>query len=557
MSHEKRFLLAMGLTIAFLYVWFEFMVPKPKPVAVKSPVTTSATPGVSVSPTPAAASPTTTALPESVYKKPKDVEAIDTEVSFTVPDPLYTARYTNQGGVVKSVVLQKYHREVKDPESHVQVIPLGAEAKSPLGLEFTVDGVSVADETITYQTAVDRGVKTKHPRHFFADLFSKLQVEKGIAFSQDQYQSTWEINLTNTSLAPFKLGVKTFLSAALPPAKSGGFLAPKETPIRATSYINDESHHWSLEDLQKTPKIPVGDISWAGFDSQYFLLAALPEQGRWQSMDLQKTGDKEMQLSLVYPEWTLEPGKTLSYRIKLYAGPKDISALKGVAPSLDRAIDLGNWLGLVARPMLSFLRWVHGLIPNYGVAIILLTILVRLLLTPLTAMQAKSMKKMQEHKPMMDELKERFKDNKEAYSRELMTYMRTHKINPMGGCLLLLPQLPIFFALYRVLYNSIELRHEPFLFWIRDLAAHDPYFVLPALLGIAMFFQQKLTPTPSADEAQQMMMKIMPVMFTVFMLFLPAGLNLYILVSTLWGVAQQYKIQHGFSLANKSIKKVS
>jgi YidC/Oxa1 family membrane protein insertase len=149
------------------------------------------------------------------------------------------------------------------------------------------------------------------------------------------------------------------------------------------------------------------------------------------------------------------------------------------------------------------------------------------------------MKKMQEHKPEMDAIREKYKDNKEAQSRELMNYMKQNRINPMGGCLLLLPQLPIFFSLYRVIYNSIELRQAPFFGWIRDLSIHDPYFVTPILLGGVMFYQQRITPSPGLDPAQQTMMKIMPVMFSVFMLTLPAGLNLYILVSTLWGIGQQ------------------
>jgi YidC/Oxa1 family membrane protein insertase len=153
------------------------------------------------------------------------------------------------------------------------------------------------------------------------------------------------------------------------------------------------------------------------------------------------------------------------------------------------------------------------------------------------------MRKMQEHKPQLDELRKKHGENKEAYQKEMMAYLRTHRVNPMGGCLLILPQMPIFFALYRVLYNSIELRHAPFVGWIHDLSAHDPFFILPVMLGIVMFLQQQLTPTPGADPAQQKMMKLMPVMFGGLMLFLPAGLNLYIFVSTLWGIVQQWLIQ--------------
>jgi len=250
-----------------------------------------------------------------------------------------------------------------------------------------------------------------------------------------------------------------------------------------------------------------------------------------------------MDLKMIYPQLEIAGRSSQIFSFKLFAGPKEIGVLRTSGTTLDHAIDLGDWLGPIARPILLFLRWLYSFLPNYGVAIVLLTVLVRLLMFPLAHMQANSMRKMQQHKPAMDALKEKYGENKEAYSRELMNYMRTHRINPMGGCLLLLPQLPIFFALYRVLYNSIELRHAPFTLWIKDLSAHDPYFVLPLLLGAAMYFQQKLTPSPGADPTQQTMMKIMPVMFSVFMLFLPSGLNLYILVSTLWGVAQQYWVQ--------------
>ena len=282
------------------------------------------------------------------------------------------------------------------------------------------------------------------------------------------------------------------------------------------------------------------------------MFALTPVQGRWSSLTARSIPpsnpdekSEAMKFSAHYPLVEVEAGKPEIVKLKVYAGPKDIGRLENVGASLDRAIDLGDWLGPIARPILKFLRWLHGWVPNYGVAIILLTFLVRLAMFPLAQMQAKSMRKMQEHKPQLDALKEKYGENKEAYSRELMTYMRTHRINPMGGCLLLLPQLPIFFALYRVLYNSIELRHAPFILWIKDLSAHDPIFVMPILLGGVMFLHQRMTPTPGMDPAQAKIMKFMPVMFSFFMLFLPAGLNLYILISTLWGIGQQYWVQKG------------
>lgn len=242
-----------------------------------------------------------------------------------------------------------------------------------------------------------------------------------------------------------------------------------------------------------------------------------------------------------YPPRKLNAGEKLEYRSRIFAGPKEISVLKSAGRQMDRAIDLGDWIGPISRPLLYFLKWIYSLIPNYGIAIILLTLIVRGLLYPLTKMQNKSMKKMQLLKPEMDKLKAKYGKDKETLNREMMKLWKIHKVNPMGGCFPLLLQLPIFFALYRVLYNSIELRHEPFIFWIKDLSNYDPYFVTPVLMGISFYLQQRIMPQTSMDAAQQKMMKVMmPVMFTMLMLFLPSGLVLYIFVSTLLGIVQQY-----------------
>ena len=532
MSHEKRFLLAIGLTVAFLFVWFQYFVPKPAP----QPPTTEATPvetAMAQAGSPAPAKPA--GAPSSKR------HAVAPAVETVLGGELWNATLTSRSASIASMELTRYKTQAKPDAPRVKVIPIGGAAGEPLVFSFDVAGQALSDADLAYAV-----VEKQEDRVVYQAQAGDVTIRKTWDLRPQTYVSALTVEVMSGSKDPKKVAASVSLEGALTEQdhQSGGFFKPRHTPMRAVSYVNGQSHHWVFSDVQKGAKVPEGDISWAGFDSQYFLLAALPSQGRWERLSVAVQPDGErVQETFSYPTWDLAPGQTLRYAVDLYAGPKDIDQLQAAGANLDRAIDLGDWLGLVARPMMKFLRWAHGWAKNYGLAIILLTVLVRLLLTPFTQMQAKSMKRMQEHKPEMDALKERYKDDKEAYSRELMAYMRTHKINPMGGCLLLLPQLPIFFALYRVLYNSIELRHEPFVFWIRDLAAHDPYFVMPVLLGIAMFFQQKLTPNPSADESQQMIMKIMPVMFTVFMLFLPAGLNLYILVSTLWGVAQQYRIQ--------------
>jgi YidC/Oxa1 family membrane protein insertase len=191
--------------------------------------------------------------------------------------------------------------------------------------------------------------------------------------------------------------------------------------------------------------------------------------------------------------------------------------------------------------MLELMKFFYRVIPNYGVAILLLTLLVRLIMFPLQHKSMKSMKKMQELQPYLKGLQEKYKNDKEKLNKEMMQFMKTHKVNPMGGCLPMLLQLPVFIALYKVLGNAVELYKSPFIFWISDLSSKDPYYVLPILMGIMMFLQQKMTPNPTMDPTQaKMMLFFLPVIFTIFMLSLPSGLTLYIMFSTLLGIVQQY-----------------
>ena len=231
-----------------------------------------------------------------------------------------------------------------------------------------------------------------------------------------------------------------------------------------------------------------------------------------------------------------------NYRI--YAGPKDLDYLAAAAPEagLDGAVDF--WIvGFLAQPMIFFLKLFHGVIPHWGVAIILLTILVKLLLLPLTHKSFQSMQAMQKLKPDMEELKKKYGTDKQKLNQEMMALYKRHKVNPLGGCLPLLLQMPIYIALYRSIYASVELYQAPLFGWIGDLSAPDPYYVLPILLGASMFLQQKLAPTAVDSRQARMMMYFMPIMFTVFMLFLPSGLVLYIFVNTLLTMVQQLMIK--------------
>lgn len=278
-------------------------------------------------------------------------------------------------------------------------------------------------------------------------------------------------------------------------------------------------------------------VHLASVSSQYFASAILDESEI--TPDLVVTSDharSEALAQLIYRPTATASALKLSQTF--FVGPKSIDILEGIHPDFAQIINFGM-LSVLARPMLMIMKAFYSLVSNWGLAIILLTLLVRLCVFPLYMMSTKSMKAMQKVQPLIKDLREKYKDDAMTMNREMMLLMKENKANPLGGCLPMLLQIPIFFALFRVIGSSVELYQAPFMFWIQDLSLHDKFFVLPVLMGVTMFLQQKLTPT-AMDPAQAKILAFMPIIFSVFMLYLPSGLTLYMLVSAVFGVSQQY-----------------
>ena len=235
-----------------------------------------------------------------------------------------------------------------------------------------------------------------------------------------------------------------------------------------------------------------------------------------------------------------------------YVGPKEYNSLRFLNPELTDAIEYG-WFTFLAKPMFTLLQYIHSIVGNWGWTIVLLTILIKLILYPLSYKGMVSMQKLKELSPKIKDLQNKYKDDKQKASMHMMELYKKHGANPMGGCLPIILQIPIFFAIYRVLLNAIELKGAPWILWIDDLALMDPYFVLPILMGITMFVQQKITPNTMQDEMQKKMFQFIPVIFTFFFLWFPAGLTLYWFINNLFTVAQQYYINRIFE-KQKSLK---
>ena len=241
----------------------------------------------------------------------------------------------------------------------------------------------------------------------------------------------------------------------------------------------------------------------------------------------------------------IKPGQKVTLKLSGFLGPKQIDILNAYNPKLKQTIKFG-WFAIIAEPLLWGLKGLYKYVHNYGIAIILITLLLKLLLFPLTKSSVLSMKKMQKLNPQMNKIREKYKNDPQRQQKEIMAFMAKHQINPMKGCVPILAQTPVFIAFYNVLSQAIELRHAPFFFWIQDLSVADPYYITPVLMGAGMFLQQKLTPNPSMDPSQEKVMMMMPIMFSVMMISLPAGMVLYMLTNTIVSIVQQQVLNRNF-----------
>ena len=368
-----------------------------------------------------------------------------------------------------------------------------------------------------------------------------VEITKRFSFSRGSYvvdveylienrgSERWQGNLfgqikRDSSEAPSDssgMGMQPFLGAAL------------STP-------EDRFRKFSFDKMRDEPFRAQLQGSWIAMIQHYFLSAWIPDPDRTHTYSTRVTASGFNIAGFVSPAVAADPGGSVRTGARFYAGPKDQYALEKISPYLELSVDYG-WLWWVAQPLFWLLTKIHAVVGNWGVAIILLTVLIKAAFFQLSATSYKSMAKMRKVQPRMQAIREEYADDKTKQSQALMELYRKEKINPMGGCLPILVQMPVFIALYWMLMESVELRQAPFMLWIDDLSAMDPYFVLPLIMGASMWFMQKLNPPPP-DPMQAKLMQWLPVVFTFFFLWFPAGLVLYWVVNNLLSMAQQYVI---------------
>ena len=280
---------------------------------------------------------------------------------------------------------------------------------------------------------------------------------------------------------------------------------------------------------------------WGGYESKYFIASFIPANPALTSIIMNRDARDMVSVGIKGQKELIPGGQSGSFTYTLYLGPKEHNLLKAQNVGLEDSIDFGSWLKWLAMPLLLVLNFIHNYIANYGVAIIILTLLIKIIFWPLGNLSYKSMKEMQNLQPKLAEMREKYKTDQAKLSQETMALYKIHKVNPLGGCLPMIIQIPIFFGLYKALLYSIELRHSPLFWWIQDLSAKDPYYITPIIMGATQFIQQKMTPT-MGDPMQAKIMLFMPIVFTFFFLNFPSGLVIYWLFNNILSIGQQYYI---------------
>lgn len=518
---EKRAIIAVVLSLAFYYGYTLLFPPPVKIEAPNSvPVQVAAT-----------SSQVTQSIPPSVVPQPLP-NAVATR-DIQVDTDTFTAVFTNQGGTLKKLTLKKYREtSASDGEAVSLVSAMNPEGLA-LGTEAAAFGLQAATlYTSSVASLKISGAETKKLEFSWTSP-QGISVKKIYTFSGDGYAITLDNQISNLGLNK----VAGNLNLLLPvPAQPKTDLSRFETHDVVT--LDDGAFaKEAVKEIDKDPLQYSANIDWTGYADKYFLSAVLSKDNSIAAVKVSKGTGAFVDTTVTSPSFELQPGQTHQVEYRLFFGPKGLDILKAQGQGLEKALDLG-WFAALAKPLLYILQYFYNYTHNYGIAIIIITVIIKILFFPLTHKSYKSMKDMQKLQPKMAELKEKHKDDRDALNRSIMELYRTHKVNPLGGCLPMIVQIPVFFALYKALMFSIELRHAPFMLWITDLSAKDPYYVTPIIMGATMFIQQKMTPT-SMDPIQAKMMLALPIVFTFMFLNFPSGLVIYWLVNNVLTIAQQ------------------
>jgi YidC/Oxa1 family membrane protein insertase len=537
---NQRLFLFVALSFVVLMIWQAWVEDYAPPPATEIAATTPAQPQITQGedlPTAPQAVPATNAeLPETELLKSTGVVTVETD--------LFSIRINTTGGDLRQVDLRAY-AATTDPDSprfrlmndslpNLFIMQSGLRANGTAEpthhVEYSVsqptwrmdDGVDTLQVPLVWRSPEGVEVTKRYTFHrgsYLVDVEHIVNNNSGSDWQGRQYRQLQRTQVAETGQSTF---IYTYMG--------GVIYSPEE------KYEKIKFEDMLEADLDRT----ITD-GWAAMLQHYFLGALIPESGKAEHYYTKTLSNSRYVIGLISPSWrTVANGDTSVFSTRLFVGPKLQDQMREVAPGLELTVDYGL-LTVLAQPLFWLLKTIHGFVGNWGWAIVLVTLIIKLVFYKLSETSYRSMANMRKMTPRLQSLKERYKDDRQKLNQAMMELYKKEKINPLGGCLPILVQIPVFIALYWMLLESVELRQAPFMLWIQDMSSPDPYYILPLLMGITMFIQQKLNPAPM-DPVQAKVMMVLPVVFTVFFAFFPSGLVLYWVVNNTLSIAQQWVI---------------
>ena len=538
---EKRvvvfLLLSLAIIFGYDYVLKEMgWLPLPVETSQESPSSPSS-PSTDQLSTPATQSQPTASVRTSgddtatASSDPYENRPPSTEQTVEINTPLYRAKLSNRGAVLTSWELKQYRTAAGD-QTLVQLVRQGSKFPSPLAVTASDSSLSKSLNDGLYSvtqdfTALDSGHPIGHVTLRYQDPSGMFHLEKQLTFHADSYLVDIAVNSSGLD-GTIQIGLGTNFGIV---EWGEGMIGQ----IGSASLVDGKVE----KDTPDSESERGGMIQWLALQDKYFLSVLIPKHAS--SVLVKKEGDRLVSARVAMP--VAPSGSALM--LQLYAGPKEYDTLRALQIGLEDTIDFGwfifgSWsvVKAVAKPLFYVLRFINDFTHNFGVTIVLLTMMLKLLFVPLQFKSYKSMKQMQVIQPKVLAIQEKYKDDRDRLNKELIKLYRDHKVNPVGGCLPMVLQMPVFVALFNILYMTIDLRQAPFMGWITDLSVQDPYYVLPIIMGATMILQQKITPT-TMDPTQAKIMLILPAFMTFLFINFPAGLVLYWLTNNVLTISQQ------------------
>ena len=540
---SQRNILLIGLLFVSFLLWQQWQADKaPKPVATESSLVANA------------ASSHSADVPEADTGVPAAAVTANSKL-ITVKTDQLDIQINPGGGDIVFAALVSHKKELEKDQPFVlleQTNDFTYIAQSGLigrdGIDSSAKGRAAFSTTATEYTLAEGQDTLEVPLTYIAD--NGVTYTKVFVFHRGKFNIDVDYKINNTSAAPLQVQMYGQIKQTIKPSESSMMMPTYRGGAFSTNDVRYEKYNF--DDMAKSNLNQATLGGWAAMLQHYFVSAWVPPATDSNTIFSSVSAGGLANIGFRGAVYDIAPGASQEISSQFYVGPKDQAALSAISETLNLVVDYG-FLWWLAVPIHWLLMFYQSFVGNWGVAIILITLTVRGLLFPLTKAQYTSMAKMRNLQPKLTDLKERFGDDRQKMGQAMMELYKKEKVNPMGGCLPIILQMPIFIALYWVLLESFELRHAPFMLWIHDLSVQDPYYILPLLMGVSMFVMQKMQPiAPTMDPMQVKMMQWMPVIFTVFFLWFPSGLVLYWLVGNIVAITQQKIIYAG--LEKKGLK---